>query len=213
MSTRCHSPRTVNLGLDATVEEAQVEVLTTRIRPNVDLRRATPRTLLDLQARADSANRRSRAWVDISGPLPREGRHAAPSIARAGTIDAVAALLLLCLARRSKPDDVVQATRQPFDPGSSAVGCSSDRTTSYVEGLWSPSLVRFAEIRRQKHTLNAERNLQRQAPRVFLSQAGPRFRTSVSSSWASPFIFLAASRLQNDEGDRFGRPRSKLLCG
>jgi hypothetical protein len=49
------------------------------------------------------------------------------------------------------------------------------RSPSYVEGLWSPSLARRLEKRRLKLTLIASVPFQRAAPRVFLSQAGPRF--------------------------------------
>src|SRR3954447_20935034 len=42
---------------------------------------------------------------------------------------------------RPKPNDVFYATRLPFDPGSPTIGrACSRRSTSYVEGLWSPSL-------------------------------------------------------------------------
>jgi hypothetical protein len=50
-----------------------------------------------------------------------------------------------------------------------------ERSSSYAEELWSPSLGRCPENRRLKHTLIYQRNFQRQAPRVLLSQAGPRF--------------------------------------
>jgi hypothetical protein len=49
------------------------------------------------------------------------------------------------------------------------------RASSYVEELWSPSLARRPENRRLKHTLIASAYFQRRTPRVFLSQAGPRF--------------------------------------
>ena len=48
-------------------------------------------------------------------------------------------------------------------------------SSSYVEELWSPSLARRVETRRQKHTLIASAIPSASAPRVFLSQAGPRF--------------------------------------
>src|SRR4051812_41704154 len=50
-----------------------------------------------------------------------------------------------------------------------------ERLPSYVEGLWSPSLARCLEKGRLKLTLIASVRFQRAAPRVFLSQAGPRF--------------------------------------
>jgi hypothetical protein len=51
----------------------------------------------------------------------------------------------------------------------------SGRSSSYVEELWSPSLVRFPKKSTLKHTLIHQRYFKRRAPRVFLSQAGPRF--------------------------------------
>jgi len=50
--------------------------------------------------------------------------------------------------------------------------CSAD--ASYVEGLWSPSLGRSVEKRRQKQTLLRCRLFARDVRGVFLSQAGPR---------------------------------------
>jgi hypothetical protein len=47
---------------------------------------------------------------------------------------------------RPRPNDVVQATRLPFDPGSPA-------SASYVEGIWSPALLLLREIRRQKQPI------------------------------------------------------------
>jgi hypothetical protein len=71
---------------------------------------------------------------------------------------------------------VFYAARLPFDPGSPAAGCACPRRSlSYVEGLWSPSLGTFAENGKLKHTLIASVLFQRNAQRVFLSQAGPRF--------------------------------------
>src|ERR687884_205215 len=49
------------------------------------------------------------------------------------------------------------------------------RSPSYVEEFWSPSLGRPPENRRLKHTLIYQRYFRREAPRVFLSRAGPRF--------------------------------------
>ena len=59
--------------------------------------------------------------------------------------------LELCHARK-RPDDVVQATRPPFDPGSprpsrAHVGSS----VSYVEEFWSPALLRSRKNRKLKH--------------------------------------------------------------
>jgi len=79
------------------------------------------------------------------------------------------------VALGSLPNAVFQAARLPFDPGSS-------ETTSYVEGLWSPSLVFSGEIGRLTLTHIPSAISQAKAQRVFLSQAGPRFGTTASSS-------------------------------
>jgi hypothetical protein len=55
-------------------------------------------------------------------------------------------------------------------------------STSYVERFWSPSLLGRRKNRTLKQTLISSDLLQRRAARVFLSQAGPRFRSSASSS-------------------------------
>ena len=46
---------------------------------------------------------------------------------------------------------------------------------SYVEELWSPSLNAVSEKLHAKADANSKRAFQRTTPRVFLSQAGPRF--------------------------------------
>jgi hypothetical protein len=92
-----------------------------------------------------------------------------------GTIDAVAAALFLCLARQP-PSDVVHATRLPFDPGSSAAGCASPVTAVLRGGALEPEpRAPFCEKRMQKQTRFRSAIYQRDAQRVFLSQAGPRF--------------------------------------
>ena len=53
-------------------------------------------------------------------------------------IDAASVVVGRCLVR-PEPNDVFQASRQPFDPGSSTAGCASHASSSYVEGLWSPA--------------------------------------------------------------------------
>ena len=56
------------------------------------------------------------------------------------------------------------------------------KTASYVEELWSPSLVFSVEIDRLTLTHIPSAISQAEAQRVFLSQAGPRFGTTASSS-------------------------------
>jgi hypothetical protein len=44
-------------------------------------------------------------------------------------------------------NDVVHATRLPFDPGSPSTGCvHPERSTSYVEELWSPILALIRKL-------------------------------------------------------------------
>jgi hypothetical protein len=74
---------------------------------------------------------------------------------------------------RPLPNDLVQATRLPFDPGSCAADCATGEHTSYVEERWSPSHGVDRKIRTRKQTLTGVRHSSA-TPRVFLSQAGPR---------------------------------------
>ena len=55
-------------------------------------------------------------------------------------------------------------------------------------GALEPDALRGSENSQAKAHANAEREFQACAQRVFLSQAGPRFSTGSSSSWASPFL-------------------------
>jgi hypothetical protein len=51
---------------------------------------------------------------------------------------------------RPLPNDVVQATRLPFDPGSFTGRCATAARTSYVEERWSPSLGAFSKNEQAK---------------------------------------------------------------
>jgi hypothetical protein len=67
-------------------------------------------------------------------------------------------------------NDVVHATRLPFDPGSPAW-----ESTSYVEGSWSPVRRGVTKNRRVKATRSYTRESPATIPgRTFLSQAGPQ---------------------------------------
>jgi len=78
-------------------------------------------------------------------------------------------------------NDVVYATRLPFDPGSSPAGCAQPvRSTSYVEELWSPILALRSEIGRLKHTLIASVYFQRAALRSFSLRRGLNWIWKVS---------------------------------
>ena len=58
-------------------------------------------------------------------------------------------------------------------------------------GALEPDALHGSENSQAKAHANAERGFQADAQRVFLSQAGPRFSSGSSSSWASPFLSLA----------------------
>ena len=66
---------------------------------------------------------------------------ALPSISPGGDRRYERPLLPCPLSRRPKPNDVFQATRLPFDPGSHVGGCAAAERPSFVEELWSPMLV------------------------------------------------------------------------
>jgi hypothetical protein len=106
-----------------------------------------------------------------------------------------------------EPSDVFQATRQPFDPGSPATGLRVPWAVSYVEGLWSPSLVLDSEKTQAKAHAYSRCYSTLRAGGVFLSQAGPRFGPMSSSSWASPRGRIDEGPLQTTKGDPLGRPR------
>jgi hypothetical protein len=103
-----------------------------------------------------------------SGYAPRYVRAWRPAVRRSRNVSYV------CLARLM-PNDVVHATRLPFNPGSSLPACPPATTSSYVEELWSPHPRDRREIRRRKQTSIRQRNFLRERRGVFLSQAGPRF--------------------------------------
>jgi hypothetical protein len=80
----------------------------------------------------------------------------------------------VCLARR-KPTDVFQATRLPFNPGSPTAGCAR---AACRRPTWRSFGARASSVggkSQDKADASFQRSFQRRAPRVFLSQAGPRF--------------------------------------
>jgi hypothetical protein len=74
------------------------------------------------------------------------------------------------------------------------------KAASYVEGLWSPSLVFGGEIGRLTLTHIPSAISQAEAQRVFLSQAGPRFVLLLVQAEHHLLVRLRF-RLRNDEGD------------
>jgi hypothetical protein len=115
----------------------------------------------------------------------------------------------VCLAR-PKPNDVVQATRLPFDPGSPSAGCAAARSASYVEEFWSPSLRALWKIRRLKRTHNSSDLFQCRALRVFLSQAGPRFGLALLQAEHHLWFRHWFSPSERTKATLLGRPR--LAC-
>ena len=71
------------------------------------------------------------------------------------------------------PNDVVHATRLPFDPGSPTVDCADpQRSPSYVEGRWSPSSGHAFGKRQAKADANCQRSFRRATLRSFSLRRG-----------------------------------------
>jgi hypothetical protein len=80
------------------------------------------------------------------------------------------------------------------------------RMASYVEELWSRSLVLDLKNSRLKHTLNSQRNFSAERRGVFLSQAGPRFDLELVQAEHHLWFFVK-SVSQTTKATRLGRPR------
>jgi hypothetical protein len=107
---------------------------------------------------------------------------------------------------RLVPNDVVYATRLPFDPG-------SPRAASYVEEHWSPALLRFPENRQAKAEPNSALNyLARKVQRNLSLSGGASIAIRVSQAGHHP-LFFGGRQGKNDEGDPLGSPSLKLVCG
>ena len=112
------------------------------------------------------------------------------------------------LSRRPrKPNDVVQATRLPFDPGSPTAGCAiRDGRRPTWRSFGARASRTSPKIGRQKPELNTSIHFFLRAGGVFLPQAGPRFGLVLLQAGHH----LASCRSvtsRNDEGDPLGRPR------
>src|SRR5437764_1919134 len=83
----------------------------------------------------------------------------------------------------------------------------------YVEGLWSPMPRTLLGNLRQKHTLIHQRDFQRRAPRVFLSQAGPRFDLGLLQAEHHLWFRRLVDRLQKRRRRPVGSPSAGLRCG
>ncbi len=125
---------------------------------------------------------------------PRPGRNGRPLLPRPPEWDVEAAggprrsgFLSLPMSRSApKPNDVVQATRLPFDPGSSSAGCAvrSDRRPTWRGfgarvSRTSPKLA--GESRCQTPML-----ISSSVRRSLSPSGGASIRSRSSSSWASP---------------------------
>ena len=118
---------------------------------------------VELLARADPGQgieprspRSERGVLPVRRPRSEWGADASPSIPRLG--DRRSRRGTGCRRRSGlhvtsgcTPNDVVHATRLPFDPGSPTADCADpQRSSSYVEGRWSPSSGRALRKRQAK---------------------------------------------------------------
>ena len=176
----------VDLGA-AVSRDAKLEDLTATIRRDVDLR-TTVCSLRDTHPGADRSepplericcHDLSLPAADIGVGRTRSAGRASPSIPRHSedrrSRQATSPRRLLCLAR-PKPDDVVQATRLPFDPGSPTAGCAiRDGRRPTWRGFGARASRTLSKMRRRKPKLNTSVYFFLRAGGVFLPQAGPRF--------------------------------------
>ena len=117
---------------------------------------------------------------------PHEGGHAAPRDiqpsnqlrSRSSLQRRVAkrrSVTTFCSRALSSANDLVYATRLPFDPGSPSCRCERRRSSSDVEELWSPAHLRSGKNGRQKQQgVLSALFLPRTQRDAFLSQAGPQ---------------------------------------
>jgi hypothetical protein len=104
------------------------------------------------------------------------------------------------------PNDLVYATRLPFDPG-------SPQTASYVEEHWSPAHLRFPGNRQAKAELYSALNYRpRNTQRDLSLSGGASIVPQGFSSWASSFCSRSWTG-KNNEGDPLGSPSLELVCG
>jgi hypothetical protein len=102
------------------------------------------------------------------------------------------------------PNDLVHATRLPFDPG-------SPRTASYVEERWSPALVRLSRNRQAKADAYSALNYRpRNAQRTFLSQAGPRLFSGLLKLGIILFLSGRLAEKQRGRPSRVALARARI---
>src|SRR3954452_12940499 len=88
---------------------------------------------------------------------------------------------------------------------------SSNRTSSYVEGLWSPISACRLEMRTLKLTLIRQKDFRRTAAEIFLSQAGPRVDLEPFQAEHHLLFDVVWSPFTTKKATRFGSPSSGLL--
>jgi hypothetical protein len=89
----------------------------------------------------------------------------------------------------------------------------SKRTSSYVEGPWSPtSDARLPNWHAKARHKSLALFSTPQRAEDFLSQAGPRFDLELVQAEHHPSVSISSIRLRNDEGDPLGRPRVELYA-
>jgi hypothetical protein len=106
----------------------------------------------------------------------------------------------------STPTDVFYASRLPFDPG-------SPTAASYVEGHWSPALLRFPENAQAKAELNSALNyLARKAQRNLSLSGGASIVIRASHAGHHPFG-LGWIRCKTTKATLSDRPHSSSYAG
>jgi hypothetical protein len=129
-------------------------------------------------------------WVTRRQPVPRRA-HALRPAARTRALDAAARSRTLFSMPLAYP-----STLDRRRPGS---------TSSYVEELWSPSLVLRLGIRRRKHTLIRSANSRLARRGSFSLRRGLDSVLRLLQAGHHPLV-RTAIRLRNDEGDPAGSP-------
>jgi hypothetical protein len=178
---------------DVLFREADVEVLTARIPKDVDSRETSPGALRDVEARAHSSEATFEKFArhgvsSLAAGVTREGwagRSRAsvhlPSGSSTQQRDRSAALLS-SLSRTTTSERCFPSHSPTLRPWIADRACArARRSPSYVEEFWSP----FPGCPSVKERAKANAlfcALFPTAPRIFLSQAGPRFRSIACSS-------------------------------
>jgi hypothetical protein len=87
-----------------------------------------------------------------------------------------------------------------------------ERSTSYVEELWSPILALRPEILQAKAHANCLRLFPARSAEIFLSQAGPQLDLECFTLSITLGSDVGPIRLQYEKSDPVGSPSSGSLC-